>query len=45
MGFCTCYLKPCINIKDCAQKLITNRNSETVKNIIDGNIVSRRKND
>lgn len=33
-GKCTCYLKKCINIKDCAPKLIVKRNMESVNKLI-----------
>jgi len=35
-GFCSCYQMMCEDIQDCAPKIITKRNLETVKNIIDG---------
>ncbi len=33
-GFCTCYLKECVSILDCAPKLIIKRNMESVNNLI-----------
>lgn len=33
-GYCTCYLKPCKNVNDCAAKIITKRNMETVNNLL-----------
>lgn len=29
-GHCTCYLKQCVEIEDCATKLIIKKNLETV---------------
>jgi len=34
-GFCTCYQTQCTDIKDCATKLITNKNIETVRKLIE----------
>lgn len=33
-GKCTCYLKKCQDIQDCALKIITKRNLETVNKLI-----------
>jgi hypothetical protein len=33
-GHCTCYLKKCETIKDCAPKLIIRRNLESVNKLI-----------
>jgi hypothetical protein len=33
-GNCECYLKPCKEIKDCAPKLIMERNMKSINKII-----------
>lgn len=37
-GYCTCYLKECSAVEDCAPKLITQRNMLTVNKLINENI-------
>ena len=39
-GYCECYLKQCNTIEDCAPKLITKRNMESVDSILG---ISRKK--
>ena len=39
-GYCTCYLKQCHEVEDCAPKLITKRNMESVDSILG---ISRKK--
>ena len=33
-GYCTCYLKQCYEIEDCAPKLILKKNMQSINNIL-----------